>query len=69
MQNSRKIEINVKQIAAYKAVILGYGSIMSLTEQIDGCEFVIVDESVAQINDLIINIIGRQNDNSIQNVS
>lgn len=57
MRNSRKIEIGVKQIAAYKTVILGFGSIMSLTEQIEGCDFVIVDESVAHIDDLIINII------------
>ena len=56
MRDAMKIEIDVKKIFAYKAIILGSGSIMFLTEHLEGCDFVIVDESVAQIDELIVNI-------------
>ena len=56
MRNSTKININVSKILNYKSIILGSGSIMSLSERLDGCEIVVVDETMDEINELIFKL-------------
>ena len=53
MRNSQKIKVNVHKILNYKGIPLGSGSIMSLSEKIEGSETVMVDESVDEIDELI----------------
>jgi hypothetical protein len=55
MRDSRKLEINISKIASYKPIALGCGSVISLIERLNGFDFVIVDESVAEIDSLIAN--------------
>ena len=53
MRNSQKIKVNVSKILSYKHIVLGCGSILSLSERIDGSKTVLVDESVYEIDELI----------------
>jgi hypothetical protein len=56
MRNSQKIKVNVTKILNYKSIILGSGSIMSLSERIEGSETVVVDESADEIDELIFKL-------------
>src|SRR5688572_33151164 len=70
MRDSRKLEININKIASYKAIPLGWGSIISLVERLNGFDFLIVDESVAEIDSLIANkdiFVNRNNFNTKSN--
>jgi hypothetical protein len=56
MRNSQKIKVNVTKILNYKNITLGSGSIMSLSERIEGSETVVVNESVDKIEELIFKL-------------
>jgi hypothetical protein len=56
MRNSRQIKIDARKILTYKTIILGSGSIMSLTEKLDGSNTVLVNESTDQIEALLFNL-------------
>jgi hypothetical protein len=53
-RNSRKIRINVKDILKYSPNTFGSGSIVYLIEKWDGSDFLIVDESVLEIDNLVV---------------
>jgi len=53
MRNSRKIEVDVKNMVLYKPITLGFGTIISLIEHLNGSDFLIVDETVTEIDELI----------------
>ena len=56
LRNSRQIKIDPRKILTYKTIIFGAGSIMSLTEKLDGSNTVLVNESTDQIEALLLNI-------------
>ena len=54
-RNSRKIRINVKDILKYGRTTFSSGSIVYLVEKADGRDFLIVNESVYEIDELVVN--------------
>lgn len=69
MRNSKEIKINVGTILTYKGIILGSGSIISMTERLDGYDTVVVNESVDKIDELIFTLWMQKNDSSRLNPS
>jgi predicted oxidoreductase (fatty acid repression mutant protein) len=54
-RNSKKISINVKDILKYSPTTFSSGSVVYLIEKSDGRDFLIVNESVLEIDELVVN--------------
>jgi hypothetical protein len=69
MRNSREIIIDVRKILTWKSIILGSGSIIYLTERLDGGDTLLVDESIDEISASIFKLRMQKQDNLRPNVS
>lgn len=56
MRNSKQIKIDARKILTFKTIMLGMGTIMSLSEKLDGSDTVVVNESTDQIEALIFKL-------------